>query len=459
MKTIFLTLTILVPQWSFAQAINYPPPVHENGFIVLDVLERTQFNKDKKNPKFVDPVMYPQDIARARELGLAPYSPLFSFVPKEKKKDRVEPWLEGSPDITQPDQAERVAQQLQRYIYEGWFAKNKNPNQDYDSQFRENDERTWCHTPWLNISEKGREAIHGLTKEFPIRSTSVYTVPKEIEDRELAVTWGLSFFNRKVCGQYQEFFPKEKNMIRQIQQRKPLFESPDGSVSFKLLFNAMKDWNKEMPEWEGAYNWTAHVSHARQNDKKSDGDESIRQLMNIPLVQIDISLRDSRLKGTRSDLKNWVMVSYYYDKNYKAPHLADMDIPEALKHMRPIGVQYGLDTGESIIFAGAHNNHRPGYTAGDRTELPYSATRLNGPVDNTVSSCLGCHAQSGINFGLPPGERVPGAGLGFLKNEDYLRQIAKSKNGSFDFNMQVDKAMRNFALSKKQKVEGPAPQK
>lgn len=452
---LIVLMSCLISMTSLAQ-VNYPPPVHENGFIVLDVLTPQKYTSKQNTEKVTVPIMRAQDLEQVRKMGLEPYRPLFKFNAPAKANDSVEPWLGKDLDVTRPQDAELVAKILQRYVFEGWFAgKDLEKN---DTHFRDNDQRTWCQTPWLNISEKGREAIHGLTKEFPIRSTTIYTVPQEVEDKEQAVTWGLSFFNQKVCQSYKDFF-KEKNMIEQIRTKKPLFEAQDGAVSFKLLFNAMKNWRSVMPQWEGAYNWTAHVSHARQNDLKKDGDESLRELLNIPLVQIDIGLRDSRLKGTRSDLKNWVMTSYYYDKNYTNEFLADMKIPEALKHMRPIGLQYGLEAGETVIFPGSDNNHRPGYNQGDRTELSYDKTRLNGPVDNTVSSCLGCHAQSGINFGLPDGQKVSGAGLGFLNQQEYARFSQQVGQGGFDFNMQVDKAMRNFALSKKQKINGPAPVK
>jgi len=468
-------------------AVNYPVDTYAIGFILLDVLNEYRYNSKKNEPQIVCPMMYADDMAKAKELGLEQFKPLYSFKPDAKPKDAEEPWLNQDLDITKKADAEKLVNILQRYVYEGWFANDTTPGKmDYEKHFRQNTDRTWCNTPWLNLTEKGREAIHGLTKEFPIAPTSVYDVPSDIYNEnpliEKAVTWGISYFNRKVCLEYDKFFhmatydkslsDHEEGIANMIESRKPKFDSGDGALSFKLLFNAMENWQDRMKgQWTSedgsiaAYNWWSHVSHVRNDDKVSTGDESLRKLMNVAHVQMDISFRDSRIKGTKDSLKNWIMTTYYYDPNYINPYIADMDIPEALKHMRPVGIQYGIDAGESIIFDGARNNHKP-----EGEELPFEATRLNGPVDNPKSNCLGCHALSGVNFGLPPMTDKDGnvmldksgkprrqfaPGLGFLTEASYQDYFTRAGKGSFDFNMQLDKAMRNFSNSKAHKIIFP----
>lgn len=437
------------------EARRYPPDEYPDGFAILDVLKPTKYGKVT-----VEPIMLEEDLAKVRELGLAPFKPLYNFdaMAKNRKLDANEPWLKGNLDISKKEDAEKLTKLLQAYVYEGWFEKDQSKGKmDYDNQFRENKSRTWCQTPWLNVTEKGREAIHGLTKEFPIGTTSVYTVPEEIEKGEKAVTWGVGFFNRKICDGYDRFFHPskfglggtnyEEGIAQKIKDRTISFSAEDGAVTFKLLFNAMENWEENMKgQWDGAYAWNAHVSHGRQNDKAKDGDESQRRLMRIPHVQMDIGFKDSRVKGTNPKLKNWTMMTYYYDPSYEGnEYLKDMNIPEALKHMRPAGLQYGLEEGESHIFDGSRNNHRP---QGD--ELAYEKTRLNGPVDNKASSCLGCHAVAGLNFGLADGKRAPG--LGFLTQKDYDDYLQRAGNKSFDFDMQIDKAMRNFSKAKAHKI-------
>lgn len=209
--------------------------------------------------------MFQHDLDEAHKSQLKSFRPLMNFKSKEEfeklkkagrlgKGDLVKlPWLDKNIDVRDSVQAELLSKILQRYVYEGWFDQDRTENKtDLENQFRENSYRTWCHTPWLNITEKGREAIHGLTKEFPIRNTSVYhNVPEEIERGENAVTWGLAFFNQNVCQNYDTFFTEE-HMIQQMRERKPVFDAGDGAVSFKLLFNTMPDWDKAMAgEWTG----------------------------------------------------------------------------------------------------------------------------------------------------------------------------------------------------------------
>ncbi|MES2803234.1 MAG: hypothetical protein V4654_12125 [Bdellovibrionota bacterium] len=449
---------------------NYPADHAENGFVVLDVLQPTKLSKN--SDKVLQPLMCPEDQAKVKDLNLKSYDPLFKFVEdkqthmkkaknRERLKVKEEPWVGEGLDVTNIQDAEKLAKILQRYIYEGWFDSDKTAGKtQYESHFRSNSLRTWCHTPWLNVTEKGREAIHGLTKEFPIRTTHVYTVPKDVEVTEDAVTWGISFFNKPTCGEYANFFNEKNSMLPTITEMKPQFKTPDGGLAFKLLFNAMPDWQNQMRgQWTSssqdlkAYNWWTHVSHARQDDKPANGDESLRELSNVALVQIDISLKDARLKGTNPLLKNWIMLTYYFDPNFKNEYLADMNIPEALKYMRPVGLQFGLNAGQSHIFEGSRNNHIiTKVPVGESLppELDRFSTRLNGPVDNINGSCLGCHAAAGLRFNAGPMTKTSKhPPMTFLSNEDYVAFLKDMKkkpgiSGDFDFNMQLDKAMRNF---------------
>lgn len=462
--------------------VNYPTDNFQNGFVVLDVLNPTKISRNSE--KVITPLMCPDDLAKAKALNLQPYDPLFKFkenpgtlakkaIKRARNNIKEMPWIEQNLDVTNKQDAEKLAHMLQRYIFEGWFDADKTKGKtQYDSHFRSNSYRTWCHTPWLNVTEKGREAIHGLTKEFPIRTTHVYNVPRDVEMTEDAVTWGISFFNKPVCDGYAEFFHEKNSMLPQITEMRPQFITQDGGLAFKLLFNTMPDWENQMRgQWTAssgdlkAYNWWVHVSHARQDDGKTAKDESLRKLSNAALVQIDISLKDSRLKGTIPALKNWVMLTYYFDPNHKNEHLADMDIPEPLKYMRPVGLQFGLDQGQSHIFNGARNNHiisRVKLGEALPPELDANNTRLNGPVDNINGSCLGCHAAAGLRFNEGPMTKTSKhPPLTFLTNADYVNFLKDMKkkpgiSGDFDFNMQLDKAMRNFVnrdRSKKDKIE------
>lgn len=471
---------------------NYPLDKFSTGYVLLDRLDERMIGQrvDKSGEKIKDlvkPIMFQEDKDRVREYNLQQFEPLYYFnkhahnLPldeqfnNDKQGKSKLPWLlDQSLNVTNKEDAEKIVKILQRYAYEGWFDTDKTEDKsNYEIQFRENKERTWCHTPWLNITEKGREAIHGLTKEFPISTTSVYTIPEDIEKNKTAVTWGLAFFNKPVCNSYASFF-RQGDMINQLRETNPTFNSGDGAVSFKLLFNTMDDWRTKMKgQWTKdnleAYNWWAHVSNANQDSKNPSKANSVRKIRNIAHVQMDIGLKDSRLAGTKKALQHWVMTTYYFDPAYTNEYLKDMNIPEPLRHMRPVGLQYGLDAGESHIFEGAHNNHRPGEKfGGNGTELPYERTRLNGPVDNVEGSCLGCHATAGLRFNPKPMEesrkeaalqnRKQFPPLSFMTEAEYLK-FTLDKKGNFDFNMQIDKVMRNFLNSKADKILYPEAQK
>jgi len=431
---------------------------------MLDVLTPVPYNLRELN-KIVNPVMTPEDLAKVHAAKLTPFHPLYDFNAPAKSLDTDEPWLGLNLDVTKIQDAEKLVKILQRYVYQGWFEKDQSPDKsDYNNHFRENPYRTWCQTPWLNVTEKGREAIHGLTKEFPLTSSPAFKVPEEIDKNGLAYSWGLAFYNRRFCEVYDQFFrprntlsfqDSEGKLAEQIRNHSINIKAKDGSVNFKLLFSAMQDWREQMKDqWQGAYNWDAHVS---TNHKVIPGsaelDQSRRSIMNIPHIQMDVGFKDSRIAGTRDELNYWVMMTFYYDPTYSGNELLnDLNIPEPLKYMRPVGLQYGINAGESHIFPGAKNNHRP-----NGVELPYTATRLNGPIDSSPTSCMGCHSQSGISFGLYPqadGKAVFAPWFGFLTQQDYDHFLSPEMGTgvSFDFNMQLDEAMKNFAKAKANRI-------
>lgn len=61
-----------------SSAPNHPPDKHENGFIMLDVLEPTPYNSKKNQPKMVLPLISSADKALADRLGLVQYRPNFA---------------------------------------------------------------------------------------------------------------------------------------------------------------------------------------------------------------------------------------------------------------------------------------------------------------------------------------------------------------------------------------------
>lgn len=381
---------------------------------------------------------------------------LYDFNAPEKKGDLLEPWLTPSKtkdgkgfselDITNKEQALIFAKIMQQYVYEGWF--NKENALTPDHQFRENEYRTWCSTPWLVDGPKGREAVHGLTKEFPMHPNPIYAAETSkknskgeplFDEKTKPMSWGVAYFNRPVCEAYEQIFGTPEKPRLPLN---PDVANPDGFVSFKLLFNTLQGW-EGYPAWKGAYSWMAHV-----------GDHmfrSSRTLQRIPHVQMDISFKDSRLRGTNKDVDHWVMLTYVFDASYFDGDLDVAHLPEALRKMRPVGVQYGLERGQSIIFDGAKTN----FQVADEWIVSGPETMLNGPADNPKSSCLGCHAAAGFDevttefFGASALSLFPNTEdswkFTLYKNEHY--QHLKNRYGQgFDFNRQTEIAYKRYIL-------------
>lgn len=101
------------------------------------------------------------------------------------------------------------------------------------------------------------------------------------------------------------------------------------------------------------------------------------------------------LKGIRRDVDYWVMLVYTYDKNYTNPAIAHLNnIPEPLKHMKPMGIQTGLEPEYTTLFDGSVTNYMIINENGEEQFIPSGhEALLNGASDNAQSSCLGCHAN------------------------------------------------------------------
>lgn len=369
-----------------------------------------------------------------------------------------EPWIVNGqgPDVRDPQQALKFALTLQQYIYEGMFPHQEDPSTFFNPWT--NETRYWCHMPWLNAGENGREFLHGLTKEVPANHNPFY--PEDKFSREQGKrhnAWGVAFFNAPGCKVIGDIFGTAEQP--HTPPRWDLSQFPDGTLSFKLLFTTAP----QIPSLEGALEWLANVSLAFR---------SSRQIQTVRHIQMDISLKDSRLQGLNNDkgealADQWIMLAYYFDKDYKAPNQFS-HWPQALQKMRPMGVQYGFDLGETTLFEGAQSHHITDHSINCQEPLPNNLkdelreevqnkcqdnreenqtvtvrethyqglTRLNGPADNPRSSCLSCHGAAGMSNDVVPG---------VLSLEAYNQLKTNPElDPHMDFNMQVDLARKLY---------------
>ncbi len=327
------------------------------------------------------------------------------------KSNETKPW--AGLDLRNQKQALKFTLLVQKYFYENMANQNpNNPDQNFIAQNNQN--RYWCHMPWLHVGFAGREAAHGMTKERDLVPSTLIPVYKNTTPGS---NWGVAYFNANGCQAIQNVFGTANNP-----KREPDFnngEFADGTVITKMLFTTAN-----FPEIKNAYTWRANVSDPGSTD---------RQIKTVRHIQMDIAVKDLSLKGTIPGLNYWVMAGFYYDPDYdfekelrnvlgeENPLKSIPNLPKELLKMRPIGVQTGFDspeTGDTVIFPGAYANGSKG--------------RLNGPADNPKTSCLGCHGAAGTTAKMIPG---------FLSMRMFTPH---EKNLQLDFNQQFALAKENY---------------
>ena len=167
-------------------------------------------------------------------------------------------------------------------------------------------------------------------------------------------------------------------------------------------------------------------------------------LTTVRLLQMDIAVKDSDAAPS-----GWIFGTFAYDKSLTGT---------GWNRMAPVGLMWGDDptlipdggtTQESVI-----SDQAPKYASG---HLGW-AGRLNGPVDNQVSSCLSCHgtAQSPVLAYITPskGCKTPNqkltwfrdfngqAPFGHVDQNTCVRDATPSV--ALDFSLQLHTALKNL---------------
>jgi hypothetical protein len=359
----------------------------ENGFEIYDKPNKVDVNAEvlKRLPTFKLRADYDQ------------------IIPKPETR----PWK--GMDIRTEAGGQKFAQLVLDHFYDSLVQDLKNNNNNFIAQNIAPEKSQWCHMPWLNVGESGREMIHGLTKERDLEVSEIFPDVGSTKEKE-GSNWGIGFYNDTACAAIHNVFGSEPRTLESPDFAKKWF--PDGSVSVKILFTTA-----QLDELSGSFAWTANVSLAGSTSRK---------LREVKMVQIDIAVKDSSLKGVRKEVDNWVMTTFYYDASYiaKSRHSFSANLAGLLK-MRPTGIQTGFDPKTSLIFTGSKTNSAGNIYYGDRPML------MNGPADNPKSSCMSCHGSAGTTTKMVPG----------MKDFDsYL----KVRDLGLDFSQQMSLAKRNY---------------
>jgi hypothetical protein len=296
------------------------------------------------------------------------------------------------------------------YCYEG--------NLDVDWDVERNAVRHWYHAPWLHWGRNGREFIHGLTSER-------VSVPKELDPAQTSAfqNWAVGMYNEP--GGYT---------IGQVWRN---HEDPDasaakfpvGTVAVKLLFT-QADPN-QVPYLKNAKEWQAYI----YKDIVIPTNPLVpRVVTTMRLLQIDIAVRDSRADSTTG----WVFGTFCY--NGDAPGTSPWE------KMIPVGLMWGNDP--DFKPGGSFSEERINHSALVPHQHLGWQGRLDGPVDNPMSSCLSCHSTAQAPSGspiIPPSGTEPGSPA-------WMRWFRNVKSGqpfdtgskSCDYSLQISVGIQNF---------------
>ena len=319
---------------------------------------------------------------------------------------------------------------VQRYCFEG--------NTDVAFRPELNKDRDWYHMPWQHYSANGREGFHGLTKEAPVSVGQLgpdYTY-------STGGAWAVGLYNDK--GGYTIGKVWEDHLRPDAKKMEDMGGFPEGTVMFKLLFLSVpKDIVEEqVPYLQNGLWWKAYATY--------DFNTLDREEIEVVLIQMDVMVKDFRAPS------GWVLGNYKYngamnksDKFYNLVPVGIMwgDDPENTTNTSnpvPDSTYINLDLKQTII--------NP-----DRNELPPSHLgwngRLNGPMDNPMSSCYSCHSTaeypqiSPISplFDASTSSYEPGSPewMRWFSNYDCNSRFDEEAVAT-DFSLQMAEALQNF---------------
>ena len=281
-------------------------------------------------------------------------------------------------------------------------------NVDVDWQGDLNKVRQWYHVPWLHDAERGRECIHGLTSERHSRRQELY--PLQVNKYQ---NWGVAMYNPAggyVIGQVWEHETPDPWKAR----------FPQGTIVVKLLFTEAPVC--DVPYLLGSKTWYAMIH------EKVDDLASRRVKRPLRLLQLDVAVRDDKAET------GWVFGTFVYDGDAKG------DTP--WDRLVPVGLMWGNDPGVTPERLNenpaAINQTWLNPKARRRGSLGW-AGRLNGPVDNPLSSCLSCHSTAQY----PARTDMAPSLMGWFRN---LRRGEPFNLGavSLDYSLQLAQGIQNF---------------
>jgi hypothetical protein len=262
-----------------------------------------------------------------------------------------EPWLQH--DFKTPQGADAYLAAIFDYVAVGM--------NEVDWRAENNTKRRWYHVPWMTAGAHPREFLRGMTEERPVRKPEL-----GLKEGAAIQNWAVGFYNDVGGYTIGRVWGAESPDIAKG-------EFPVGTVVAKILFSDVTE-----SDFEDGVDLLKGAPEAEVNLKVRGKEE--KKIQKMRLMQIDVAVRDPRATET-----GWVFGTFAYDK--------DAGGTDAWKRMKPVGLMWGNDPGLA-------QNKKPTQTIVSAQAPAYAkqhlgfADRMNGPVDNPVSSCLSCHSTA-----------------------------------------------------------------
>lgn len=297
---------------------------------------------------------------------------------------------------------------LRDYVFKGNVTPG-DPNAPWVVQ--NNTVRKWYHAPWMDAGANGREFIHGLTREL----TSVPgQLAKNPPQSQSVQNWAVGFYNAPGGFTLGQVWCNPTNPLLTA------IQFPEGTVAAKLLFTAAPP--SQVPFLAGSVQWKANINATAS---------SPRTPKTVRLLQIDLAVRDSRNTDT-----GWVFGTLIYNSANGSSN--------PWENMQPVGLMWGDDPGVTPTVGTIKQTWLNPATANIMQHYGW-AERLNGPVDNPVSSCLSCHATAGWPVAplVPPSNSTDAQRLNWFRNIP-AGQPFKPGQASQDYSLQVTFGVRAF---------------
>jgi len=315
---------------------------------------------------------------------------------------KIDPYAEPGPYL----------QAVLDYFYEGNLRANVEDS--FDPAL--NSVRGWYNAPWQDRGLNGREFVHGLTRERT-------SAPGELAPQQTQQwnNYAVGFYNAPGGVTIGKVWAKHGS------PNADLASMPEGTVAAKLLFTTAPV--EQVPYLKASPEWQAYV-YANPNDPTPQA-TSPRAILKVRLLQIDIAVKDSRAKET-----GWIFGTFVYGGG--PGHALSSSATADWRYVFPVGVMWGNDPG----YSGSGNLTQTWLNP--QVKMPHVGYqgRLNGPVDNPVSSCMSCHSTAE----LPQGQMVPG------KGDDVARWFRNIPSGTpfdagrkpLDYSLQLEVGLVNF---------------